>query len=174
MDLEALGNLGDFVGGVAVVVTLIYVAVQIRQNTSQVRLNTASTQYEGILHAFDPVYSGENGPTFLKGLAGQEDLTPDESFVFSLLMTRIFAQFEMSLYHRDRGSLEQDLFELHSRMLEVFAHSEGGARWWREFGVLTFGREFVEHIEQLMATPDSPFAVRAREAHERMQGAATS
>lgn len=36
MSLEALGNIGDFVGGVAVVVTLIYLAVQIRQNTRQV------------------------------------------------------------------------------------------------------------------------------------------
>ena len=37
MSLEALGNIGDFVGGVAVVVTLLYLAVQIRQNTRQVR-----------------------------------------------------------------------------------------------------------------------------------------
>ena len=32
--LEALGNLGDFVGGVAVIVTLLYLASQIRQNTT--------------------------------------------------------------------------------------------------------------------------------------------
>ena len=33
--LEALGNLGDFIGGLAVVVTLAYLAVQVRQNTHQ-------------------------------------------------------------------------------------------------------------------------------------------
>ena len=31
--LEDLGNLGDFVGGIAVVATMIYLAIQIRQNT---------------------------------------------------------------------------------------------------------------------------------------------
>ena len=31
--LEALGNIGDLLGGVGVFVTLIYLAVQIRQNT---------------------------------------------------------------------------------------------------------------------------------------------
>jgi hypothetical protein len=32
--IEDLGNIGDFLGGIAVVVTLIYVATQIRQNTN--------------------------------------------------------------------------------------------------------------------------------------------
>ena len=31
MDLDALGNLGDFIGGIAVIVTLVYLANQIRQ-----------------------------------------------------------------------------------------------------------------------------------------------
>ncbi len=37
LNLEALGNIGDFVGGAAVVATLIYLAVQNRQNTQQVQ-----------------------------------------------------------------------------------------------------------------------------------------
>jgi hypothetical protein len=35
--LEDLGNLGDFIGGLAVIVTLFYLAVQIRQNTRMLR-----------------------------------------------------------------------------------------------------------------------------------------
>ena len=31
--LEQLGNLGDFISGIAVVITLVYLAIQIRQNT---------------------------------------------------------------------------------------------------------------------------------------------
>ena len=31
--LEALGNIGDFIGGIGVVITLAYLAVQIRHNT---------------------------------------------------------------------------------------------------------------------------------------------
>ena len=40
MTLEDLGNIGDFIGGVGVVVTLVYLAVQIRANTTQVRENS--------------------------------------------------------------------------------------------------------------------------------------
>jgi len=31
--LEDLGNLGDFIGGIAVIATLIYPALQVRNNT---------------------------------------------------------------------------------------------------------------------------------------------
>jgi len=40
MSLEDLGNIGEFVAAVSVVVSLIYLAVQIRQNTRSVRAST--------------------------------------------------------------------------------------------------------------------------------------
>ena len=36
---EILGNLGEFVGAIGVVVTLVYLAYQIRQNTRQLEQN---------------------------------------------------------------------------------------------------------------------------------------
>ena len=37
MNLDALGNLGDFIGGIAVLATLIYLSFQIRQNITSVQ-----------------------------------------------------------------------------------------------------------------------------------------
>lgn len=37
MDLQTLANLGEFLGGVAVIVSLVYVALQVRQNTQSLR-----------------------------------------------------------------------------------------------------------------------------------------
>jgi len=48
---EALGNIGDFIGGIGVVVTLIHLVVQIRRNTRQLELNPervrASAELDG-------------------------------------------------------------------------------------------------------------------------------
>ena len=46
MNLNDLANLGQIIGAVAVVVSLIYVALQIRQNTNAVRSATAQTVHE--------------------------------------------------------------------------------------------------------------------------------
>jgi len=37
LDLDALGNIGDFVGGIGVIITLAFLIFQIRQNTAQLR-----------------------------------------------------------------------------------------------------------------------------------------
>ena len=40
MSLEALGNIGEFVGALAVVISLLYLAAQMRQNSPLVRAST--------------------------------------------------------------------------------------------------------------------------------------
>jgi hypothetical protein len=46
MNLNDLANLGQIIGAVAVVMSLFYVASQIRQNTNAVRSATAQTVHE--------------------------------------------------------------------------------------------------------------------------------
>ena len=46
MNLNDLANLGQIIGAVAVVVSLIYVALQIRQNTNAIRSAAAQTVHE--------------------------------------------------------------------------------------------------------------------------------
>jgi hypothetical protein len=46
MSLNDLANLGQVIGAIAVVISLIYVALQIRQNTNAVRSATAQTVHE--------------------------------------------------------------------------------------------------------------------------------
>jgi len=76
--LEALGNIGDFIGGIAVVATLLYLAAQIRQNTKS--LQTASRQEissgyrESNRLRLDP----ETGLAWAKGLTSFSELSfPD-------------------------------------------------------------------------------------------------
>jgi hypothetical protein len=46
MSLNDLANLGQVIGAIAVVISLIYVALQIRQNTNAVRSATAQAVHE--------------------------------------------------------------------------------------------------------------------------------
>ena len=44
MTLEDLGNLGDFIGGIAVIATLVYLAIQVRQNNRLLSASTAAVR----------------------------------------------------------------------------------------------------------------------------------
>lgn len=55
MNLETLGNLGDFFGGIAVIATLIYLAVQIRANTQA----TQSENRAGVAREYREINQAE-------------------------------------------------------------------------------------------------------------------
>ena len=46
MTIVELGAIGEFIGAIAVVVTLIYLAIQVRQNTNALKLNTTQSVTE--------------------------------------------------------------------------------------------------------------------------------
>jgi hypothetical protein len=72
--LEDLGNLGDFLGGIAVIATLIYLAIQIRQNTMQIAKNSET----GRLSFENEARSELN--TFRLSIAADERCSPSAGF----------------------------------------------------------------------------------------------
>ncbi len=52
MTIIELGAVGEFIGAIAVVVTLIYLAIQMRQNTNALKLNTARSVTEELQDSF--------------------------------------------------------------------------------------------------------------------------
>ena len=83
-NLESLASLGEIVGAVAVVVSLLYLAVQVRQNTRAQRLENASrildrtASMQGALSR-DPATS----ILFSKGVSDPSELTPQERIQFT-------------------------------------------------------------------------------------------
>ena len=55
-----LANLGEFIGGVAVLVTLIYLAIQVRSTRAQIQYRGSTDLVERIYQAYAPVYEGRN------------------------------------------------------------------------------------------------------------------
>ena len=49
MDLTQLANLGEFIGDVAVLVTLVYLAFQLRQGTAALRSNRMHDMADGVI-----------------------------------------------------------------------------------------------------------------------------
>ncbi len=84
--LEDLGNIGDFLGGIGVVVTLAYLAVQIRKNTRSIRsaaLDSISTSVSEFMDkvAQDPVLT----KLWFDGLSGTIELSETDNRRFNLI-----------------------------------------------------------------------------------------
>jgi hypothetical protein len=86
MNWEALGAIGEIVGAVAVVVTLGYLAVQIRQNTRTLKLGSIQSVYEKYQDRFRMTAESESLARIMRtGIIRLNDLTEEEQVRFNAL-----------------------------------------------------------------------------------------
>ena len=155
MTLQELANLGEFLGGLAVVASLLYLGLQIRQGNRQVEQNTRSLQASthqaiiGDLNRFRSmlIQGDALGRIYLQGLEDPSRLTPEEQFRFRGLMQTLFANLE--LQHKSR---ESGLFALDSQDATVLgvALAPGARAWWAQARYL-YDSDFQRYVDELIA-----------------------
>ncbi len=112
MTLIELGSLGEFIGALAVVVSLAYLAIQIRHNTRAVRSSLHQDMIESTLRIAESISDTTDlGRIVLKADAEYDNLTQEERIRFQAYAERIFGNFESVFYSYRNSMIEDDLWE---------------------------------------------------------------
>lgn len=127
MDVMELGAIGELVGGVAVVGSLLYVGMQVRQSNRMEMaesLRAATREYITTFHQLD-------GGLFSRGVLDFEGLATDEKQTLHQGLFSMFtvAQSEFSLI--GHGLADPEVFERHADWLASITRTPGLAPWWR-------------------------------------------
>jgi len=126
---ETLGNLGDFVGGIGVVATLVYLAIQVRQNTAALR--TASRQAivagmrDHVRLAFEP-----GADSFIHAIEAFPDVEPDAYRHFTTRMNDLLLFFQGAHALHEAGTLEDETYKAYLDFVAASCATPGGARFW--------------------------------------------
>jgi len=111
MSLSNLASLGSFVSGFAVLISLIYLALQVRQTERNqqisIRHSRVSRTVELHLALADPALAD----AWLHGSGSPQEITQTELSQFINLCRALFFHFEDSFYQREEGLLNDDAFE---------------------------------------------------------------
>ena len=138
--LDALGNLGDFIGGLAVVVTLIYLAVQIRQNSRHMQLNTAAVQaaaYQAQLEStrlanLEMVRDKQLAEWVLSSAEQLEQLDRTDRLRFEVLLLGALRNSQHLFVQAQDGLIRSDLVATHDAgLLQLFDSAAMRALWSR-------------------------------------------
>ena len=89
MTIEDLGNLGDLIAAIVTVITLAYLALQIRQNTKSVQGATIQSHLD--LEIASCALIAQHADVFERGGANISDLSGAERIVFVQLVTSIMS-----------------------------------------------------------------------------------
>ncbi len=161
--LEALGNIGDFVGGLAVVVTLVYLAMQIRQNSRQMEFNTTavkSAAYQAQLETtrlsnMEMVRDRKLAEWSIITREELEQLDPVDRVRFDLWWMGALRHRQHLFVQAQDGLIRSDLVTTHDAGARgIFSNPGVRDLWQRRKG--QFIPDFVEHMDRLVAEPSTP------------------
>lgn len=150
MSLSDLASLGSLVGGFAVLTSLIYLALQIRQTERNqqisIRHSRVSRTVELHLALADPAVAD----AWLHGTGSPEELTRTELSQFIHLCRAHFFHFEDSFYQREEGVLNAAAFETVVAGARLTARSPGVRAAWR-MARPNFGGRFRDFMDGVVA-----------------------
>lgn len=135
---QILGNVGDFVGAIAVVVSLIYLALQVRDNSRLIRENTKAQQMAAEISSNDGnrdlylamIKDPELLGLLVKGMRGDR-LTEVDGQRFAVWVRMIFESHMTYFAQTERGLSGRLVWEYWSRYFDRFCSLPGVVPIWQ-------------------------------------------
>jgi hypothetical protein len=153
--LDTLGNLGEFVGGLAVVVTLIYLAIQVRHNTAALRTASRQEIVSGFRAHNRLFLEPSAGRTYAEGLRAHPDMPFDERNLFVILIFDHALFFQGAFALHESGQLEGETYQAYLTWFTCQLATPGGAAWWAE-SRQSWPARMVEALDARLSRGDLP------------------
>jgi len=153
MDLQAtaqlLGNFGEFFGAIAVVVTLGFLAVQIRQSTRWQQTEAFNTSTGEVRRwAGRIAENGELNDIYVQARSNYASLTDQERSRFAYLIGELFSVYESYLIYDDRGRMPYDIKPGLKIMIQTYADEGWLQKWWQENRMLVTSETLTQWLDE--------------------------
>ena len=145
-------------GAIATVATLIYLSLQLRQNSASIR---ATAEIEGsrqLAQFVARISADANMKRIYDLIANEEELSLDDDRDYSWLLAELFHMSEGIFIQFRKGLLSADIWNEYELLAVGMLQSEVARRWWTEVAP-PFSESFRSHIEDRLEsgtgwTPD--------------------
>ena len=147
MTLQDWGSIGELVGGVAVIASLVYVGLQVRQNTSAVRANSAQSFTDSINSVqLSVTSSGETAHAWLRFNEEPGSLTAIDRVILDTLALAAFQTYDSGLLQAKLGSLDSDTRDMIYRRIGGWFEYDYYKDWWTR-NHWEFGEPLTSYVE---------------------------
>ncbi len=146
---QLLGNYGEFVGAIAIVVTLIYLAVQIRQNTASSQAASRDWVSRSTIDLQVALFKdNETALTFQTGLANPDGLG-ESAWRFELMIYAVFENFDAAFAQWKRGVFSDEDWEKMRITIGQMIGQSGAQRSWEAGLKRLMSQPFQDYVEEL-------------------------
>ena len=147
MSLGDLANLGEALGGIAVLISLVYLAVQIRQNTRTAQ----STAFQQVIDSFSEITLAigkdrDLSELFARATGGLAALDPVDQARIRFVMLSLFRRAKSVFFHSEQGTLDMESWAGIRESLKVTLSSAGIREFW-EHNAHVYNPRFRAFVE---------------------------
>jgi len=150
MSLSDLASLGSFVNGCAVLISLVYLSLQVRQTKRNQQIAIRHSRASRIVELHLALADSGVADAWLHGSGRPEEITQTEVGQYVNLCRALFFHFEDSFYQREEGLLNDDAFETVVAGVRLSARSPGWRAAWR-LARPNFGGRFLHFMDGAIA-----------------------
>jgi hypothetical protein len=140
----------DIVGVIAVLLGLLFVGLELRQNSDLLRITatqTLASEYGDALEVM--AYEGEAACVYALGINGLHNLNDVQRLRFFVQMFLIFRSAEQLHYYSLEGMVEDRVWRGFQRQLREVANLPGVREWW-QLRRSWFSDAFQEYIDSVI------------------------
>ncbi len=132
MTLEDVSLIGQIVAAVTVVASLVFVGIQLRQNTKSVRSATSIAVTDLTIQLGSFVTGSDSGAQVWRmGLQGLDKLTENERARFTAFLSTLIRFFEATRVQWLRGQLDKEHWHNVEHQAMGLAVQPGVKAWWQ-------------------------------------------
>ena len=146
--IALLANIGEIIAAILVVVSLGYVALQIRQNTQALKVTATQSYVEMYNTITSELVKQDLADIWSRGFRDFSTLNSTEAVQFSAIAGQLMRVFESAHTQWRRGALEQQLWQASERTLLDSMTMAGFQQWW-DFRKHWYSKDFQIHIDGL-------------------------
>ena len=147
--LSTLADLGEFIGGIAVIITILYFAIQLRANLHANRAQalaswTTAAQVEKEILFRDPEFARVYRQIVF------EDCEPDgdERLRFSFYCIQFMNTWQLAYLQCQLGVMKPEFLDRVSNGYASFASNKHVQSWWHAQGSDYYDQSFVEYVDE--------------------------
>jgi hypothetical protein len=148
---EAIGALGEVLGALAVVATLLYVSRQLREQSRALTTSVRDSAFQQLAEwNYQVMADAELSHLFQRGAATDDwdDFSPEERSRLIHVFYSFFKVFENVFLHAEEGSTHQAVWEQNCQVFFAYASKPGCRRYWTQREA-TLDPRFLEVLRAL-------------------------
>ncbi len=162
MNIQDLGSLSEFVAAIATVITLVYLAIQIRLNTSEQRSNSRLATTRLITDWHTTVMSDpELIRVFNAGFLEPHNLVPEDRSRFIWMVAAWASRMEEMHTQHQAGLIDPVLWGQYREIMASFLKNPVLKEWW-ESRVFVCSEEFYAAVDEAIGDDEVWNAERMR------------